>query len=160
MRAIRILPLLLAIASEVAMPQSPRNPIDAAAWLAGCWSSDGREKGSGEHWLQPAGGTMLGVSRMIKDGKTVAYEFMQIKADATGNLVFVATPSGQPEATFSLSSHSEGHLVFENPSHDFPQRIAYQAKAGGKLHARVEGKRSGVQRAIDFPMSRVACQEL
>src|ERR1044072_4949598 len=38
----------------------------------------GAEAGSEDHWLAPAGGSLLGVGRTVVGGKTVAYEFMQI----------------------------------------------------------------------------------
>ncbi len=160
MRRFHRLAILLAVASSVTMGQSNGSPIDAAAWLAGCWRSDGREKGSGEHWMQPAGGTMLGVSRAVKGGKTIAHEFMQIRIDVAGRLVFVARPSGQSEATFALSTQTDTLLVFENPAHDFPQRISYQALSGSRLLVRIEGVRSEVKGAVEFPMTRVSCQDL
>ncbi|MGH8854313.1 MAG: hypothetical protein ACREWI_08545 [Telluria sp.] len=43
--------------------------------------------------------------------------------------------------------------MFENPAHDFPQRIIYRRVGDTGLHARIEGKGKG----IDFPMRRTAC---
>ena len=103
---------------------------------------------------------MLGVSRTVKGGKTIAHEFMQIRTDASGRLVLVALPSGQREATFTLSTQTDTLLVFENPAHDFPQSISYQALPAGRLLARIAGVRSGVKRTVDFPMIRVPCQDL
>src|SRR6202012_23245 len=54
--------------------------ISHLSWLSGCWNSEASEPGSGEQWLPLAGGTLLGVSRTVKQGKTVAFEFMQIRA--------------------------------------------------------------------------------
>lgn len=45
---------LHALAIAPAMAQAPAS-IEGAAWLAGCWRADGREAGSVEHWLAPAG---------------------------------------------------------------------------------------------------------
>ena len=47
-------------------------------------------------------------------------------------------------------------MVFENPKHDFPQRIRYRLK-GDTLHARIEGTINGKERAIDFPYQRASC---
>ncbi len=54
-----------------------------------------------------AGGTMLGVGRSVKGGRTVAHEFMQIRTDAQGPLVFVALPSGRQETTFVVKTAAE-----------------------------------------------------
>jgi hypothetical protein len=132
--------------------------VSALAWLAGCWAADPGEAGSGEQWLPPAGGTMLGVGRTVKNGRTVAHEFMQIRTDQQGRLVFIALPSGQREASFAATSLTENSVSFENPQHDFPQRIRYAAMPGDRLAARIEGMRNGALRGVDFPMKRVACE--
>lgn len=106
--------------------------------------------------MLPAGGTMLGMSRTVKNGATLTFEFMQIRATADRSLEFVAHPSGQAETTFPLLRLNDTEAVFENLQHDFPQRIVYRLD-NGKLRARIEGKRNGSIRAIEFPMSRVKC---
>ena len=53
---------------------------------------------------------------------------------------------------------SEGEVVFENPGHDFPQRIIYSLKAGGNLEARIEGEAKGEARTVDFSMKRLDCE--
>jgi len=134
--------------------------LERAAWLAGCWArepSAKAEPGSGEQWLAPAGGSMLGVGRTLRGGKMVAHEFMQIGMADDGTLVFTASPSGQASARFALLRQGEGELVFENLQHDFPQRVIYRLEPGGRLLARIEGEMKGKARTIDFPMRRVAC---
>ncbi|MCI0436748.1 MAG: DUF6265 family protein, partial [Gemmatimonadetes bacterium] len=126
-------------------------------WLAGCWSSDGGVTGSGELWMAPAGGTLLGVSRTVAKGRTVAHEFMQIREIAPGRLAFIANPSGQAQATFPVRSLGPREVVFDNPSHDFPQRVIYRLD-GPILRARIEGLENGQPRAVDFPMRRVRCE--
>ncbi|NJC28711.1 DUF6265 family protein [Xanthomonas arboricola] len=131
--------------------------ISQLAWLGGCWKSDTAEPGSGEHWLPLAGGTLLGVSRTVKQGKTVEFEFMQIRAAESGQLAFIAMPSGQKTVVFPLLRLGETEVVFENPQHDFPQRVIYQVEGETKLRARIEGMRKGALRVIEFPMNRVSC---
>jgi hypothetical protein len=130
--------------------------VDELAWLAGCWASVGAEAGSGEQWMEPAGGTLLGVSRTVRNSRTVAHEFLQIRESAGGGIEFVADPSGQSAAIFSLVRLSESEVVFENPDHDFPQRIIYRLE-GDALDGRIEGKVEGELRTVDFPMKRVDC---
>jgi hypothetical protein len=131
--------------------------VDDLAWLSGCWAIDGADAGSIEAWLSPAGGTLLGVSRTVKGGKTVAYEFVQIRALDDGVLAYIAKPSNQAEATFPLARMGKQEVVFENKAHDFPQRIIYRLAEPGVLQARIEGTRGGKERAIDYPMKKIAC---
>jgi hypothetical protein len=127
-------------------------------WLAGCWASVDGEAGSGEQWTPPAGGTLLGVSRTVKKGRTVAYEFLQIREIEPGKLAYIAKPSGQAEATFPLKSAGEREVVFEDPEHDFPQRVIYRLGEDGALRASIEGLSKGQLRTIEFPMKKMDCE--
>jgi hypothetical protein len=46
--------------------------------------------------------------------------------------------------------------IFENPSHDFPQKIIYRVE-GTTLFARVEGNNKGKAMGFDFKMSKIKC---
>ena len=145
--------LMVGVAHAQAQPQ----PLEGLAWLAGCWTYDGSDAGSGEQWLAPAGGTMLGVGRTVKNGTTTEFEFMRIHTTDGGKLAYTALHSGQPQATFEASSLTAGAVTFENLQHDFPQRIIYRAVGSDRLAARVEGMRDGTLRGIDVPMTRGTC---
>jgi hypothetical protein len=132
-------------------------PLDQLGWLAGCWRSDDAEAGSGEQWMPQAGGAMLGMSRTVRGGKTVAHEFMRIAAAADGRLTFFAQPSGKPPAAFVVKTFTDREIVFENPEHEFPQRVAYRFEPPMQLRARIEGTRQGAERRIEYPMTRVSC---
>ncbi len=151
-----VVSLLMGLPS-VASVQEPAS-VEDLAWLAGCWASVGGEAGSGEQWTVPAGKTLLGVSRTVRNSKTVAYEFLQIRENKAGEIEYTAKPSGQTEATCLMVRLSQGEVVFENPGHDFPQRIIYRLKAEGNLEARIEGEVKGEVRTVDFPMKRVDCE--
>ena len=105
--------------------------------------------------MAPAGGVMLGTSRTVSNGRAVAHEFMQIREDA-GRVAFVARPSGQAEASFALITSGPRGAIFENPAHDFPQRVIYRL-VGTTLTGRVEGLQTGKPRSADFPMQKVTC---
>ena len=72
-------------------------------FLTGCWAFEANGRRVEEHWLAPAGGSLLGVSRTVAGGKTTAYEFLQIR-DLPEGVTYIAKPSNQPEARFVLSS--------------------------------------------------------
>jgi len=146
--------LALALITTTALPAS----ISDLTWLSGCWASANQEAGSGEHWMPPAGGTMLAVNRSVSDGKTVAFEFMRIVETEDGGLVFIASPSGQNTTGFALVSVNAHEVIFENPEHDFPQRVIYRLVSDEELLGRIEGTINGAERAIDFPMNKTTCE--
>lgn len=131
--------------------------LDSLSWLTGCWDNPQGEAGSGEYWLPLAGGTMLGIGKTVRNGKTVEYEFLRLHADAEGRAVYTATPSGQQETSFIASRIGEATATFENPSHDFPQRITYTKVGQRRMVVRIEGQRAGKLRAVDFQFAKVSC---
>jgi hypothetical protein len=138
-----------------ASPIAQRASVDQLAWMAGCWRQEAGGRVVDEMWMTPSGGAMLGVSRTVANGRTVAHEFMQIREDG-GRVAFIARPSGQAEASFPLINAGPREVVFENPTHDFPQRVMYRLE-GDTLAGRIEGSQNGKSRSADFPMRRVTC---
>lgn len=130
--------------------------IESLGWLSGCWAVEGAGAGTGETWTRPAGGTMLGLSRTVRDGRTTAYEYMRIEQRGNGDVYLVALPSGQAEAEFRLSEQADTSVTFENPEHDFPQRIRYSLE-GEVLRARVEAGEGNEVRGFELEMRRVPC---
>jgi Domain of unknown function (DUF6265) len=126
-------------------------------WLTGCWVSENGETGSGEQWTSPAGGTIFGVGRTIKRGKTVEHEFLQVREQSDGDLVLTAAPSGQAIATFKAIKLTSNEVVFENLQHDFPQRVAYRLASAGRLVGRIEGMRKDKLTTIEFPLRKTSC---
>ncbi len=158
MHGFTVLVFALVALNPWSVPGQSADPLAPIAWLAGCWSADGKDAGSGEHWLPAAGGTMFGIGRTVKNGRTVEHEFMQLRVNADGRLTFVATPSGQTETVFVASGGADGAVTFENLQHDFPQRVIYRPLAHGRMLARIEGLQAGALRGVDVPMTRMTCE--
>ena len=158
--ALALVPALAAAATSAPAPQ-PRSPVQQVAWLAGCWELAGPRGVTEEHWLRPAGGQMIGVSRTIRrtaaGDSTTAHEFLRLFARGD-TLVYAALPSGQTLTEFKTRTPSESLVTFENPAHDFPQRIIYRRRGADSLLARIEGPRGGTVRGIDYPYRRVKCE--
>ena len=56
---------------------------------------------------------------------------------------------------FRLISNKEGDHIFENPQHDYPQRIIYKHQSEDVLFARIEGKINGQQDYEEFIMKKL-----
>jgi hypothetical protein len=147
--------LILLSLALTGLPTQVKTTADLG-FMTGCWQFERNGRRVEEHWLAPAGGSLIGVSRTVAGGKTVDYEFLQIRDTADG-VTYIAKPARQPEASFRMSSSTAEEIVFENPTHDFPQRIRYRRAGADTLHARIEGTMNGKASGIDFPYARVAC---
>jgi len=152
---LRIIAVLAIILCSSANAEPPL--VSKLSWLAGCWASERGEVGSGEQWMAAAGGTVFGVGRTIKGGKTVEHEFLQIR-EVNDSLTLIAAPSGQAIATFSLLKLTNDEVIFENLQHDFPQRVAYRLASQARLVGRIEGIRNGKLAVIEFPLVRTTCE--
>jgi hypothetical protein len=141
--------------SVVAAAPEKTSPVSNLAWLAGCWEGNAGGAAYYEQWMRPVGGTMLGMSRTVANDQTVAYEFLRIH-EKDGDIYYTANPSGQAQASFKLVKYGDREAVFENPEHDFPQRIVYRLEESGALVATTQGMGEGA-RTFDFPMHSAQC---
>ena len=97
------------------------------------------------------------VTHLVRAGKTTGFEFVRIVAGESG-IDYVARPStNKEETTFKMVKSSATEIVFENLTHDFPQRIIYKSQTEG-LYARIEGTQNGKLNGMDIPMKRVKCE--
>ena len=146
------------VSSVPSFGQETKPTIESLGWISGCWEQNDAAKkivGS-EQWMKPAGGSMIGMSRTVKKGKTVAFEFLRIVQDDTG-IFYISKPSQNKEETsFKLVKSGANEAVFENATHDFPQRIIYRLDKTN-LFARIEGTNNGKLMGIDFPMTKAKC---
>lgn len=134
--------------------------VQRLAWLQGCWRIDTGNRIIEEQWSAPRGGTLLGSSRTVRDGKTVEHEFVIVRDAVDGRLAYEVSPSGRPATVFTSVSLDDAAVVFENLQHDFPQRVAYQRK-GDDLLAWIEGPAKnapGQLRRIEYPYRKAACE--
>lgn len=159
MKAFRSALLLISLGWAGATAQVPAPvvaTINRLGWLAGDWRMERAGRVVDEHWMAPAGGVMLGMSRTVAKGKVVEHEFVQIREGPGGELFFVALPSRQKEATFKALSQTDTETVFENKEHDFPQTIGYRLNPDGTVLAWIEGPRAdGTTRRVEFAYKRV-----
>ncbi len=131
---------------------APVDPIARLGWLSGSWRGESRGRDYEEHWTKAAGGTLLGMSRTLRDGKTTEFEFLRIQKEGEG-VVYLAQPGGKPPTPFRQVKSKERSVTFENAENDFPQRIIY-TREGDALTARIEGTVNGQVHGIDFKMRK------
>jgi hypothetical protein len=151
---------LIVLSIVVVLPFSnatQRTGIEGLGWIAGCWAMDDGKESTQENWMKPAGQSMIGMSRTVSGGKTVFTEYLQIR-EMNGQLAYIVSLGLNAKPTlFKLIKSSESEVVFENPEHDFPQRIIYRRESSEALFARIEGQEKGVKKSIDFPFKRIKC---
>ena len=149
--------LVLAIAGGAGFAEGEAPSLESLGdWLAGYWS--GRNGGTTmeEYWMPPSGGVMLGLHRDVFSNGRSFFEYLRIEQGPDG-LVYKASPAGRAAVSFPMIALEERRVVFENPDHDFPQRIIYEIDDGGALHARIEGVQNGKEAATEWTWHLVPC---
>jgi hypothetical protein len=95
-------------------------------WLAGCWRMERGAMVTEEQWMAPRGGVMLGTSRATRRDTVVSEEFLRISTRGD-TIVYWALPTRQTATEFRTRTATDAEITFENPTHDFPQRVRYSA---------------------------------
>jgi hypothetical protein len=122
--------------------------INKLAWMTGTWTMAKDGETVQESWLGPRGGMMVAVN-LTSSPKRNSFEFLRI-VEGPGGLVYLASPGGKSVTEFKLKEMGEKKVVFENPAHDFPQRVIYWIEADGAMKARIEGTIQSKARAMEW----------
>jgi hypothetical protein len=143
-------------------PAGQVSPLEATAFMAGCWrGAAGTDRIIEEFYMRPGPNLMQGMTRFVGPrgdvtGLTLDFEFTLIDVDHDRTRLR-PHPRGAPSAVFAETERTAGRMVWENPDHDFPQKISYTRAPGDSLIARIEGRTPSGERAIEWRMGRVGC---
>lgn len=100
---------------------APRATIADVSWIAGHWQGEMFGGLAEEIWSPPVGGTMMGMYKLVRDGKVVFYELMIIAQDSNGLVLklkhFNADLTAWEEKTetvdFPLIKHTSSEAIFD-----------------------------------------------
>jgi hypothetical protein len=135
-----------------------RNPLSDLGFMAGCWRGLTRPGTTiEEFYTTPSSNLIIGTTRYVRDGRTVDFEFTRIDQTDSG-AVITPHPKGVRSVSFAPKIIERNRAVWENPTHDFPQRILYTRVADDTLVARIEGRTPSGDRALEWRMVRGACE--
>jgi Domain of unknown function (DUF6265) len=125
--------------------------IADVAWIGGIWIG-GTNSAVEERWTPPSGGSMLAISRTMRNNAMTAFEFLCI-VERSGGLVYTAMPNARTPATdFTLTAFTADSATFENPSHDFPKMIRYSKLLDGSLETMIAG--ADASRPVKFVLKK------
>ncbi len=129
--------------------------LDKLKWLIGRWEG---LQGHGiyhEEWEFNEESGLTGKAYLIKKGEILNTEKLKIHL-SNGNIFYTAEVSHNPSpVSFRLTSYENNIFIFENPEHDFPQKITYEKKEDGSLLAVVEAISNGKNRRIEYSLRSI-----
>lgn len=150
--------LLLIIAGGCHTKQAGRQQrLKKAAWLLGAWQQPGAEGMLSEIWQRESDTIYVGTGLLVNaNGDTLFSEKLRL-ADRHDTLWYLPTVSNQnrgKEVPFKEIALNDTEMIFENPLHDFPQRIVYRRINTDSIQASIEGVQDGKPRKEVFSFRR------
>jgi len=157
MRNIRLNLLILLLVGFSTLAQAQKAPSKTFAFVLGSWEMQTPKGKLVEQWVQNPDKTLTGKSyRINAKGDSTLTETLQIK-NIGKDTFYCSTVNGQnegKEVCFKLISTKDLTYVFENQTHDFPQKIVYQDKGKKEMLAWIEGELNGKSRKSEFKYKR------
>lgn len=145
------------VGDRITGPGGAHPELQRLNWLVGDWSTEPDENGESfeEHWMAPRRQEMFGIGRTLRDGRERFVEYLRIAVDVDG-VVYHAAPGGRLPATpFRAVEYGPRRAVFENPEHDFPQRIHYELLADGRMRVRIGADVNGTLKTSEWLLQPV-----
>ena len=121
-------------------------------FIAGHWRGEAGGKQIEETWSGPEQGSMTGMYREMKDGKTTFYEFFTIEAGAGGPVLLVnhfepgmkGWENKDKPAAFHIKNFlPDGEVVFESNDPANPLLMTYSRTSKSTMDVLLERQRGG-----------------
>jgi Domain of unknown function (DUF6265) len=152
-------PIIFAVAIlavSTAFKQQETN-IKKAEWLLGRWENKMPEGTLSEIWRKVNNTEFHGESYFVI-GKDTVFAESVVLDDKNGKMAYTVTVPSQNDAQpvrFDLTAITDTQMVFENPKHDFPNKIVYTQVKPDSLVAVIYGLKKGKPASETFAMRRI-----
>ena len=137
-------------------PAAPARAIDLAelAWIAGHWGGDAFGGQVEEAWFSPAGRSMSGSFRLVRDGLAVMYELLLLEQDDDGGIYYRFKhvlrgwePLEETRLEYRLAALEGRRATFrstaEVPPPDAPWWFTYESPTSNELIVTIHGSAGG-----------------
>ncbi|MCA6423647.1 MAG: hypothetical protein IM568_12650 [Flavobacterium sp.] len=131
--------------------------LEKLNWLIGNWENKMDEGLLTETWIKENDSTFSGTTYFIINKKDTVHSETIILTQLNNELIYRPTVKGQNNdepVDFKLRSESENTFEFENPKHDYPQKIVYKKVNENSLVATISGMQQGKQSTESYPMKK------
>jgi hypothetical protein len=129
------------------------------SWLVGEWENKMPEGDLTETWKKLNDSTYTAKTFFIK-GKDTLHSEDIVLIQKGNHLLYVPTVKGQNDnkpvefKMIEMEDGKENEFQFENPAHDYPQKIVYKKVNDTSLIATISGKQQGKTSSESYPMTK------
>ena len=131
--------------------------LEQASWFLGEWANRSPEGELTERWKKVNDSVYHGESYFVIAGKDTVFADTVSLEEANGKLAYVVTVPNQNDAKpvrFEMTTANDSVIIFENPKHDFPNKITYNKIGNDSLVAEISGVKKGKPSAELFAMKK------
>ena len=147
-----------ASALEVHKHDAEKHTVEDLKFLTGNWTGHLGADDLEEVWSPPANGSMTGMYREMRGGKTTFYEFLVIEQEASGPIMrmkhfkpnLVGLEDKDQSITFDLQSIKNGVALFVSRDKLKPTSLSYQRTGATQLLGILERERDGKASRAEF----------
>lgn len=154
---ITLLSLVAISICSVSCKENKYTELAKVKWVLGNWENISPQGTLRESWEKQNDSTFLGNSYFLKDKDTLFSEkiTLQQRGDQLSYVPVVPNQNSGKAISFVMTSVSDKQFVFENPKHDFPQRITYNLIRKDSISAQISGTENGKEKIETFAMNKV-----
>lgn len=125
-------------------------------WLIGKWEGKHGDGVYHEEWWSETGGQIHGSAYISKNGSIGETEILKLHL-VNGIPAYTADVKHNPKPVSFLLTFSDEHIfVFENPQHDFPQKITYERINDNSLIATIEAISNEAVKQVKFMLNKIS----
>ena len=126
--------LLATISASVSAADSKPVELEELAWIAGDWVGGDEETLIQEQWTTAAGGSMMGMFRLVQGDKVVFYEFMSIENSVDGPILrikhfnpgLIGWEEKDESVVFDLTKYASYREVFETEKDGDLEQLVFE----------------------------------
>lgn len=131
--------------------------LEKMNWLLGHWEQKLPDGKLLENWLIKNDSTLIGQSFFVNSKDTVHFENI-ILTQKANQLIYIATVEGQNNdepVNFKQTADTNNIFIFENPKHDYPQKIIYKKVNESNLITIISGKQDNKKCQESYSMKKI-----
>jgi hypothetical protein len=132
--------------------------LEKANWMLGEWEKTDSLGTLREIWERLDDSTFIGLSYYIQNEKDTLHN-EQVELMQNGDhLIYTATIKGENNDSpipFQMTKDEDSLLVFENPKHEYPQKIQYKLIKNRSIVATISGKQNGKNSAENYSLKQI-----
>lgn len=147
--------ILASVSCKKAASKEP-GQMAKAEWFIGSWENKTPKGDLSENWVKINDSVFNGESYFIKETDTLFGETV-VLSEKDGTVLYTVTAKGQNDdlpVAFKMTGATANQIVFENPSHDFPNKISYRQINKDSIVAEISGMQGGKPAHETYPMGR------